>query len=236
MSNCISSLWRILAFTPSLFGPTLQMRAAGARTAAGGLSLLALLTLGAGNLSAQQTAVCSDTPGEGERIECTQPSTSSTDISLFPQGVDLDTTDFQGSGVGGLHEGTGKITIDVSYRIVFEEEGEYTVVFSDISTTGEEGSGVTGRHTGAGDIDIDVATTNITTTGNQSHGIEAFIGHTDIETDDPPLAAGNIDIDVSALVTIETEGSFSHGVYQPVVKGRKGIDTIDLAYYTPTWP
>ena len=24
--------------------------------------------------------------------------------------------------------------------------------------------------------------------------------------------------------------------YQPVVKGRKGIDTIDLAYYTPTWP
>ena len=200
------------------------MRAESARTAAGVISLLALLTLGAGDLSAQQTAVCSDTPGAGERIECTQPSTSSTDISLSPRGVDIDTTDFQGFGVGGLHEGTGNITIDVR-RSVVQEDGQYIVTFSDISTTGDEGSGVYGRHTGVGDLDIDVGSlTNITTTGYKAAGVEAFIGHADLETDDPPLAAGNIDVDVGGSVTIETTGASGHGVFARHSGGEGRVD------------
>ena len=170
--------------------------------------------------------MCSDTPGEGERIECTEPATSNTDISLFPQGVDIDTTDLSGYGVGALHEGTGDITIDVRSRVV-QEDGEYTIINSDIATEGERGSGVYGRHTGPGDIDIDVSGTDITTSGEFANGIEAFIGHTDTETDDPPLAAGNIDIDVGSFVTIEAEGRGTHGVFARHSGGEGRVD-IDL--------
>ena len=189
--------------------------------------LAAVLTLGAGNALAQQTAVCSDTPGEGERIECTEPSTSSTDISLFPRGVDIDTTDFQGYGVGGLHEGTGDITIHVGLRIV-QEDGETTSIFSDITTTGEHGSGVYGRHTGTGDITIDVKYTDISTTGELGYGVHGFLGHTGLETDDPPLATGNIDIDVGPFVTIELEGPSVHGVFARHSGGEGRVD-VDVA-------
>ena len=190
---------------------TFRRRARCARTAIVVISLLAVLVVGARNASAQQTAVCSDTPGEGERIECSEPSTSSTDVNLRPRGVDIDTTDDESPGVAGLHEGTGDINIDLRYDLVQEDDGgDYTIRYSTIRTSGgstsdDSAPGVYGRHTGAGDIDIDVRFTDITTTGALSDGIEAFIGPGTDEIDDPPLAKGNIDIDVSALVTIETE-------------------------------
>ena len=82
--NCNASLLRNLVLTPALFGPRLRKAVRAAPTAAGVISLAAWLAAGAGNGLAQQTAVCSDTPAEGERIECTEPSTSSTDINLSP--------------------------------------------------------------------------------------------------------------------------------------------------------
>ena len=183
--------------------PVLLTFLARPRTSISALYLFAVLAFGAGNASAQQTAVCSDTPGEGERIECTELSTSSTDVNLRPRGVDIDTTDDESPGVAGLHEGTGDINIDLRYDLVQDDDdGDYTIRYSAISTSGYAAPGVYGRHTGAGDIDIDVRFTDITTTNGLSDGIEAFIGHGTSETDDPPLAMGNIDIDVSALVTI----------------------------------
>ena len=200
-----------------------------ARTAIGVIALFAVLAVGPRHARAQQTAVCSDTPGAGERIECSEPSTSSTDVNLRPRGVDIDTTDDEVYGVGGLHEGTGDINIDLRYGLVQEDEGgDYTIIYSAISTSGYAAPGVYGRHTGAGDIDIDididVRFTDITTTNDASDGIEALIGHSTIETDDPPLAMGNIDIDVSALVTIETEGGGSDGVAARHSGGEGWID------------
>ena len=60
----------------------LGLRAVRPRLWPGVMSLAAMLTFGTGHVSAQQTAVCSDTPAEGERIECTEPSTSSADITV----------------------------------------------------------------------------------------------------------------------------------------------------------
>ena len=123
----------------------------GTRTSISALYLFAVLAFGASNASAQQTAVCSDTPGEGERIECTEPSTSSTDVTLRPEGVDIDTTDDESPGVAGLHEGTGDINIDLRYGLVQEDEGgDYTIICGAISTSGDATPGVYGRHTGAG--------------------------------------------------------------------------------------
>ena len=196
------------------------------RRSLGVTALVAMFALGAGNASAQQTAVCSDTPGEGERIECIEASTSSTDIVLVPRGIDIDTIERDISGISGQHEGTGDITIDLGVGVV-EENGSYRAVYSEVSTVGgdvTEGKAhaIYARHKGVGDIDIDVFGTDLSTTGPHSHGIYAFIGHTDIETDDPPLAAGNIDIDVKQHVTIETEGSASHGVYARHSGGQAG--------------
>ena len=207
------------------FFNTFRGRALGSRTSIGVISLFALLAIGPANASAQQTTVCSDTLGEGERIECSEPSTSSMDVNLRPEGVDIDTTDDESPGVAGLHEGTGDINIDLGYDLVQEEEGgDYTIIYSAISTSGDATPGVYGRHTGAGDIDIDVKFTDITTTNASSDGIEAFIGHSTIETDAPPLAKGNIDIDVGTLVTIETEGVGSNGVSARHSGGEGWID------------
>ena len=78
------SVLQNLVWNPALFSPRLRIGARTAPTAAGVISLAAWLAVGAGYALAQQTAVCSDTPVEGQRIECTEPSTSSTDINLFP--------------------------------------------------------------------------------------------------------------------------------------------------------
>ena len=55
--------------------------------------------------------MCSDTPGAGERIECTEDATSINDIDLTPNGIDIDTTADEEPGIYGHHEGSGRIFI-----------------------------------------------------------------------------------------------------------------------------
>ena len=62
---------------------------------------------------AQQAAVCSDMPGSGERVECTEDADSSNDIKLSPKGVDIDTTEDDVHGIYGEHQGTGDIFFDL---------------------------------------------------------------------------------------------------------------------------
>ena len=52
----------------------------------GVMLLAAVLAFGTRNAGAQQTAVCSEMPGTGERIECTQDATSSDEIRLNLKG------------------------------------------------------------------------------------------------------------------------------------------------------
>ena len=71
---------------PSMEDSTLRLRALCARISTGAVCLAALLAPGARNAPAQQTAVCSEMPGTGERIECTQDATSSDEIRLNLKG------------------------------------------------------------------------------------------------------------------------------------------------------
>ena len=195
-------------------------------TLAGGAALFAALVFNAGNVSAQ-TAVCSATPGKGERIECTEPSTSSTDISLIPRGIDIDTTEDGAPGVHGHHEGTGDIFIDLQSGL--DENGD--PLLNDIDTSGDSSSsdeshGVYARHVGSGNVDIGAQNSHITTTGDGSHGVNVYLGYRPSNpppTDPPPEAAGNIDIDISGS-TIETQANSAHGVFVEHYGGAGWID------------
>ena len=172
--------------------------------------LAAVLALGASSAEAQQTAVCSETPGTGERIECTQPDTSSDQIRLTPKGLDIDTTAEGAHGVHGHHEGTGRIFIDLQTGLA--EGGG--LIRNDIDTTGRGTSGVYGRHVGSGGIEIGGQNLHITTAGNTSEGLTGYLGYRSgfpEPVDSPPEAAGNIRIDLS-YSTIETSGNGANGV------------------------
>ena len=174
------------------------------------LYLFAILALSPSNVPAEQTAVCSATPGTGERIECTQPDTSSDQIRLTPKGIDIDTTESDAHGVYGHHEGTGRIFIDIETGAA--EGGG--LIRNDIDTTGDDAHGVYGRHVGSGNIDIGGQNLHITTAGEDASGVGAYLGYRAAvppHPDPPPEAAGNVRVNVS-LSTIETTGYASYGV------------------------
>ena len=92
------------------------------------MALGALLVLGAGDGWAQQAAVCSDTPGPGERIACTEATGSSNAIDIYAQGVDIDTTDEGAHGVYGQQDGVGNVEIAVDGTdITTENTGSHAV-------------------------------------------------------------------------------------------------------------
>ena len=165
--------------------------------------LVALLALGVRNTPAQQIAVCSSTPGTGERIECTEADTSSNTIELALKGIDIDTTGDNAPGVYGHHEGTGKIFIDLQTEL--DENGD--LIRNDIDTTGDNAPGVYGRHVGSGNIEFGAQNAHITTAGNLSSGIHGHLGYRpgDTTPDDPPEAAGNIYVNISGSI-IHTKG------------------------------
>ena len=197
------------------------------------MALLTMLALGAGNASAQQTAVCSETPGTGERVECTQPDTSSDDISLILKDIDIDTTESENDahGVYGHHEGAGRIFIDIETGLA--EGGG--LIRNDIDTTGVNTHGVYGRHVGSGNIEIGGQNLHITTAGRSAYGISAYHGYrpaNPVPVDTPPTSAGNIRINVS-LATIETTGDGAHAVSAEHLGGAGRID-VDVSNSTIT--
>ena len=159
--------------------------------------------------------MCSDTPGPGERVECTEGATSDNDIDLTLKGIDIGTTDNDGHGVSASHEGSGDIIIDIQPGS--DENGSLTSNY--IDTIGGEPAngtdGIFGRHVGSGDVIINAQNLHITTTGNYSDGIQVYTGYRggtgDLEEDLPPAAASGISVNVSNS-TIAAEGDFSNGI------------------------
>ena len=88
-------------------------------------------------------AECSDTPAAGNRIECKEAATSTSDIDINAGDVDIDTTTVRGHGIFAEHRGTGDITVTV-------EQG------MDIDTTGDRSGGILGSHRGTGDVTVKV--------------------------------------------------------------------------------
>ena len=204
-------------------GPTNPGARIGVRSRIGVICLSALLALGAKNAPAQQTGVCSETPGTGESIGCTEDAASSNQIKLTLKGVDIDTTGDDVHGVYGHHEGSARIFIDLQTGLDEEAGG---LIRNDIHTMGERAHGVRGRHAGSGNIEIGGQNLHITTVGDGSHGVTAYLGYRPAvpeSPDLPPEAAGNINIVVWGS-TIETAGSGSLGIYAENYGGEGRID------------
>ncbi|MCY3803025.1 MAG: autotransporter outer membrane beta-barrel domain-containing protein [Gammaproteobacteria bacterium] len=173
---------------------------------------------------AHSTAVCSDTPDTGERIECTEGTTSTSTITIDAVDVDIDTSIAAEPGVKASHEGTADVDIGVSASSadtpstidttgdrapgvhgVHIGTGNNSVTVTDtaITTQGLESRGVYAQHAGSGDVEIDVQDTTIETTGDRSDGIDG--SHRG-------AGAGDIEIDVQDT-TIDTAGQGAYGIY-----------------------
>ena len=186
--------------------------------------LLFALTLGV-SIAQTQTAVCSNTPGTGERVECTKDSSSSDNIEIQLDGIEIDTTVGGGHGVHVEHQGDGRIDIGIdtdfaegdrhtystivttasrNHGIYAHHLGDNSMVTSTLTATiGTQGNyahGIYGRHEGGGLLRIESLGDEITTTGAYSHGI---YGH--------HFGTGNIELDVHS--NIEIRNTKSYGVF-----------------------
>ena len=178
-------------------------RASPRRPAPIALVLVAMLTFGASPASAL-TPVCSNAPGTGERIECTEDATSTSDIDIDAVDVDIDTSVDNEPGVHAKHEGAGKIDVEV---------GSDTA--GTIDTAGLNAHGIHGEHTGTGDITIHVQKTEITTTGDGAYGV--YVEHT---------GDGNIDIDVIDGSNIDIQGGGDEYAIRAELDGAGDIDVL----------
>ncbi|MCY3803848.1 MAG: hypothetical protein OXG06_05540, partial [Gammaproteobacteria bacterium] len=151
-------------------------------------------------------------------IHCEEGSTSTDDISIDVDGIDIDTTadGDAGRGIAAIHEGSGDITIDI---------GGTTSAPSTIDTTGtgsdsvETAHAITAIHRGAGsNITITVENTKITTTGARSRGISSTY-----------YGTGNsgMKIELGSGTGITTGGNFSAGVHGYLLTDQGDLD-VDL--------
>ena len=164
------------------------------------LALLVALVLSVTTANAQTTAVCSDTPASGERIECTGDSTSTDDIDIDARGVDIDTSAADEPAIKASHAGNA----DVNIRVRQKADNLGQVTQSDIDTSGAGSHGIWASHTGTGNVDITVQSTDITTSGDRSRGIVA-------QNQGP----GNITITAidNTITTTDNTMSFSDGIH-----------------------
>ena len=174
---------------------------------AGVLPVLAFFALALWAVEGQaQTAVavCSNTPVAGERIECTEDTTSTSDIDIDAVDVDIDTSVENESGIHAKHEGAGKIDVEVRSDTA-----------GTIDTAGINAHGIHSEHTGTGDITINVQKTKITTTGDDANGV--YVEHT---------GDGNINIDVLDGSNIDIQGGGDEYAIRAEHDGDGDIDVL----------
>ena len=193
--------------------------------------VIGAFAFGPNNVLAQTTAVCSNTPNTGERIECTESAGSTAIIDIDLKGYIVETTEAGEHGIHAKHEGDGDIEIDLGLRIDFESQ---TITTNDISTAGINAHGIFGHHTGDGDITITLGYLDIDilfSTDIKEYGIYGFHEGTgditiyadavDIETQGHSGyginswhdgSEGDITIYADA-VDIETQGELGHGIH-----------------------
>ena len=131
--------------------------------------------------------MCSNTPGTGERIECTEAVASTTGINIDVEGVDIDTAAYNTHAISAEHLGNADITLEVSDS-------------STIDTTGNISHGVSADHGGEGNITISISDSTIKTQGTATYGVES-------EHNGNGHATVTIDSSI-----IETSGTYSTGV------------------------
>ena len=143
--------------------------------------------LAANNALAQQTAVCSNTPGTGERIECTEAAASTTGINIDVESVDISTTVYNTHAISAEHLGNADITLEVSGS-------------STINTTGNISHGVSAEHGGEGNITVSISDSTIKTQGSATYGIKS-----------EHSGNGHATVTIDSSI-IETSGTYSTAV------------------------
>ncbi len=195
-----------------------------ARSGAALLGLAVSILLGASEAAAQ-TAVCSDTPGTGQRIACEIAVGAAGDIAIDAKNLAISTTGSRSHGVHARHRGgDGSIEVAVTggsietadttaYGVYAHHQGGEGEIGIDltrlaIKTRGFQGAGVRGYHQGdAGGVAIDVTGGSIETSGSNAHGVLAWRGSGRRDE----LPDGDIAVSASDL-SITTEGSAAYGV------------------------
>ncbi len=118
-------------------------------------ALALALVFGAAEAVAQ-TAVCSDTPAAGQRIDCRQGAGSADDIRIDAMNLAIPATTTH--AIYARHQGSGAIDIDISG--------------GSLTTTGERDYAVIGWHSGAsGDVDIGLKDVVARTSNADSHAV-----------------------------------------------------------------
>ena len=188
--------------------PTFLVHPLGARIPIAVLCLAAWLTFSAGDTQAQQTAVCSNTPAEGERIECKEDAASTADIDLDTEGPVIKIMGVDTPGIHAEHKGEGDIKMNLLSRsdpvagfisTTITRKGSSQGVYANhegtgdielfapftIVNTGVDGGflrgshGIHARHVGVGDIEISAPGADITVNGDIAYGIFGIIGKTE---------------------------------------------------------
>ena len=183
--------------------------------------VLSLGVLCTGN--AQADAVCSNTPGDGDWISCTEGAASTNDIDIDVDGVAISTTNDGEHGIFATHAG-GTATTPVNIMIdVTGTSAKNTISATAIGAS--QTTGISGAHTGTGDVDIDVTGVGISTAGASGWGVHG--SHT---------GTGNVDITIEGTTTgrtISTTGAQAHGVFgEHSGTGNVDIDLEDIAITT----
>ena len=73
---------------PAFFTPVFRLGTRCARISIAVLCLAAVRAIGARNVPAQHTAVWGETPGTGERVQCTEDATACNTIELNRKGIE----------------------------------------------------------------------------------------------------------------------------------------------------
>ena len=189
---------------------------------------------GAGD--AWAAAVCSNTPGEDDRVECSEDSTSTDDVDINLNDVEITVQESFIHGIHATHAGNGDIGIKL-------RDGQITTGITG-NNPYRTTDGVRAWHTGDGHIDIELEGSEIIAQGHESHGIHAIQGALDgdgegrisiklrrsrIATGDPYVVTSHTTHGIHALhnndngdgrIYIELENSqittdftASHGIY-----------------------
>ena len=191
-------------------------------------SLIALVMLLApGNRDAWAQAVCSNSPQSGERVECTEDQTSTSNIGIDLDGVDVDTSASSEHAVSASHAGSGNVMIDISSS----GTGDSTTR-SDLATTGNMANAIRGRHTGSsGNVDISVSNTDIVTgTSGGSTAADGIFAERGVDQDaiHPSTQPGDLLTSISSsTITVHGASSSSAILAQHRGSGKLEISLTD---------
>ncbi len=171
------------------------------------LVLVGVVALAAlGRLGVEETraeAVCSDTPGAGQWVKCTENADSTKDIIINLEGVNIAPDGDRDHGVEGSHKGKGNISITV----------RGTADSNSISMSGRGKDGIHAAGQGEGSIDIDVDDVTIITTGDgYAMGVSATQSFITFRKDNRSFdGAYHVKVDVDES-SITTSGQVGYGV------------------------